>query len=123
MDHIGLLTVDFAAAKAFYRDCLATLGWEFRDYGEHGAAFRKPGSAVFYITPADRDATGLHLAFRAGSRGEVDAFHRVAIASGAADNGAPGLRPDYADGYYAAFVLDRAGNNLEAVYYEDSDVR
>lgn len=118
MDHIGVPVIDLGAAKIFYRACLSVLGWELRDYGERGAAFRKAGSPIFYLSPAEEPGRSVHFAFRAGSREEVDAFHRVALEHGATDHGAPGLRPDYAKGYYAAFVLDPAANNLEAVFYE-----
>ena len=119
MDHIGLPVADLDAAKRFYGACLSVLGWELRDYGERGAAFRKLGTPTFYLSPAGDAGRNVHLAFRARSREEVDAFHRVALEHGATDHGAPGLRPDYAKGYYAAFVLDPAANNLEAVFHEE----
>jgi catechol 2,3-dioxygenase-like lactoylglutathione lyase family enzyme len=118
MDHIGLLVSDLARAKNFYGACLAPLGWQFRDYGARGGVFRNASSPPFYLTPASTDTRGLHLAFRASSREQVEAFHRAALAQGATDNGPPGLRPDYGDGYFAAFVLDTSGNNLEAVHLE-----
>ena len=59
--------------------------------------------------------TGCHLAWRAQTRAQVDAFHRAAIEAGGRDNGAPGLRPDYHPNYYGAFVIDPEGNNIEAV--------
>ena len=118
MDHIGLLVSDLARAKNFYGACLAPLGWKFRDYGARGGVFRNASSPPFYLTPASTDTRGLHLAFRASSREQVEAFHRAALAQGATDNGPPGLRPDYGDGYFAAFVLDTKGNNLEAVHLE-----
>lgn len=62
--------------------------------------------------------THLHVAFRAKSKAEVDAFHRAAVAAGATDNGAPGPRPDYAEHYYACFVLDPDGYNIEAMINE-----
>ena len=118
MDHIGLLVSDLARAKNFYGACLAPLGWQFRDYGARGGVFRNASRPPFYLTPASTDTRGLHLAFRASSREQVEAFHRAALAQGATDNGPPGLRPDYGDGYFAAFVLDTSGNNLEAVHRE-----
>ena len=123
MDHIGLIVSNVEGAKTFYRACLSTLGWEFRDYGDRGGVFRNSGSPPFYITPGAVDASGAHFAFRASSREQVESFHRAAIMQGATDNGAPGLRPDYAQGYYAAFVLDANRNNLEAVYYEAKDAQ
>jgi len=121
MDHIGLLVSDLARAKSFYGACLAPLGWQFRDYGARGGVFRSANSPPLYLTPASTDTHGIHLAFRASSREQVEVFHRVALAHGATDNGSPGLRPDYGDGYFAAFVLDTSGNNLEAVHLESAD--
>lgn len=118
MDHIGLPVVDLAHAKAFFTACLTPLGWELRDYGERGTAFRKSGGVIFYLSPSEAPARGVHLAFAADSRSQVDAFHEAALAAGAIDHGRPGPRPHYADGYYAAFVLDGHGNNLEAVFLE-----
>jgi len=118
MDHIGLLVSDLARAKNFYGACLGPLGWQFRDYGALGGVFRNASSPPFYLTPASTDTRGLHLAFRASSREQVEAFHRAALAQGGTDNGPPGLRPDYGDGYFAAFVVDTSGNNLEAVHLE-----
>ena len=60
----------------------------------------------------------LHLAFMAGNRQQVDAFHRTALEAGAKDNGAPGLRPNYSGRYYAAFVIDPDGHNIEVVCHE-----
>ena len=120
MDHIGLLVSDLARAKSFYGACLAPLGWQFRDYGARGGVFRGANSPPLYLTPASTDTQGIHLAFRASSREQVEVFHRVALAHGATDNGSPGLRLDYGDGYFAAFVLDTSGNNLEAVHLESA---
>jgi catechol 2,3-dioxygenase-like lactoylglutathione lyase family enzyme len=81
-----------------------------------GAAGFGPGGGMpaFWISSnADRGAT--HVAFTASDRASVDAFYEAAVAAGARDNGAPGLRPHYHETYYAAFVHDPDGNNLEAV--------
>jgi catechol 2,3-dioxygenase-like lactoylglutathione lyase family enzyme len=122
LDHIGLAVADFDRAKAFYSAALAPLGVEivhevtaqetgsapFSGYGEGDRAY-------FWISPDDKPKGGLHAAFTAPSRERVDAFHRAAIAAGGRDNGPPGLRPHYHAHYYAAFVLDPDGNNIEAV--------
>jgi predicted lactoylglutathione lyase len=118
VDHFGLLVSDVTRAKTFYKICLSALNWEFRDYGARGGVFRKSGSPPFYLTPASVDASGVHVAFGASSRKQVDEFYATALLHGATGNGAPGLRPDYGEGYYAAFVLDANRNNLEAVYHE-----
>lgn len=122
LDHIGLAVADFDRAKAFYSAALAPLGVAivhevtaqetgsipFAGYGEGDRAY-------FWIGPDAKPKGGVHAAFAAPSRETVDAFHRAAIAAGGRDNGPPGLRPHYHAHYYAAFVLDPDGNNIEAV--------
>jgi catechol 2,3-dioxygenase-like lactoylglutathione lyase family enzyme len=82
-----------------------------------------PGQPQLWLTPADRPPMPLHLAFAAASRTQVDAFHQAALAAGARDNGAPGLRPHYHADYYAAFVTGPDGHNLEAVCHQPQDAR
>ena len=73
----------------------------------------------FWILEGDESSTGVHVAFVAGDRtAAVDSFHSAALGAGGRDNGAPGLRPEYHEGYYGAFVLDPDGNNIEAVHHE-----
>jgi catechol 2,3-dioxygenase-like lactoylglutathione lyase family enzyme len=79
----------------------------------HG--FGSGGNPYFWVGDNERVGAGTHIAFRARSRAEVDAFHVAALAAGGRDNGAPGLRPHYRPDYYAAFVLDPDGINVEAV--------
>src|SRR4029077_9376764 len=74
------------------------------------------GHTSFWVTKG-RLGTPAHVAFRARSRRAVDAFYRAAMEAGGKDNGKPGLRKDYSPPYYAAFVLDRDGNNMEAVTF------
>jgi catechol 2,3-dioxygenase-like lactoylglutathione lyase family enzyme len=119
-DHIGFAVSDFARSKAFYARALAPLGISIvREAEQTGAgahvAFGVDGRPFFWIGTG-RALTGrLHVAFAAGERAAVDAFHRAAIAAGGTDNGAPGLRPHYHANYYGAFVLDPDGHNVEAV--------
>ncbi|MFO1047400.1 MAG: VOC family protein [Geminicoccaceae bacterium] len=113
IDHIHLRVPDLPAAKRFYRAGLAELGVPIAsDQADHLAADE------LWLDGADSGpCTGrVHLAFRAADRATVERFHRAALAAGGRDNGAPGERP-YAPGYYAAFVLDPAGNNIEAVHH------
>jgi catechol 2,3-dioxygenase-like lactoylglutathione lyase family enzyme len=115
MDHFSIPVSDAARSQAFYEATLSALGWSaagFRD-GVY-AGFRKPGAAVFYVNQSDTVAP-VHLAFTASSEDEVRAFHAAALEAGAADHGQPGPRPEYGDGYYAAFILDPDGHNVEAV--------
>jgi catechol 2,3-dioxygenase-like lactoylglutathione lyase family enzyme len=115
IDHIGLRTQNFDALAAFYEAALAPLGYSRLVSFEGGAGFGADGAPPLWLGATQGAASSIHLALRAPSRAAVDAFHAASIARGAKDNGAPGLRTDYAPTYYAAFVIDPDGNNLEAV--------
>jgi catechol 2,3-dioxygenase-like lactoylglutathione lyase family enzyme len=122
LDHLSLGTTDLARAAAFFDAALAALDvvrvWSFPDavgYGSPGGGDRL---AIKHRAGASAPGAGFHLALSARSRVAVDAFHRAALAHGGTDAGAPGLRPQYGAGYYAAFVQDPAGHHLEAVYHE-----
>lgn len=117
IDHLQLVVNDLAAAKRFYLAALAALeipmGGEGDDYFWADELFVSSKDSP----AAQGHATGRgHFAFQAKSRDQVDAFHAAAVAAGGRDNGAPGPRP-YHPGYYAAFVLDPDGNNVEAVFH------
>lgn len=116
-DHIGLKTQDLAASVSFYAAALGPLGGELlaKDEGSAGFGHSDP---VLWLYAAERVTGGAHLAFKAASRKAVGAFHARALETGGRDNGAPGLRTDYGAGYYAAFVTDPDGNNVEAVCLE-----
>ena len=122
LDHIGYPVADFARSKAFYETALKPLGLallmevtkEQTGAGAH-AGFGHDDKPFFWIGTGAKAAGGTHVAFAAATRAEVDAFHRAALAAGGRDNGAPGLRPHYHPNYYAAFVFDPDGNNVEAV--------
>ncbi|MFA9438333.1 VOC family protein [Uliginosibacterium sp. sgz301328] len=120
IDHIQLVVRDVAASQRFYQAVFDALGIPMGGTG--------PGffwADELFISSADSPAahgelTGrCHLAFQANDKGMVDAFHRAALAHGGRDNGAPGERP-YHPGYYAAFVLDPDGNNIEAVFHGEA---
>ncbi|WP_266170197.1 VOC family protein [Dyella subtropica] len=124
LDHIGVRVSNYARSKAFYAKVLAPLGGELvaevteEQSGSRAfAGFGINGKPAFWIS-ADpiAELSDIHVAFVAPSREAVDAFHRIAIAAGATDNGEPGVRPHYHANYYAAFVLDLDGHNVEAVY-------
>jgi catechol 2,3-dioxygenase-like lactoylglutathione lyase family enzyme len=112
-DHITLRVGDFAASLAFYEAALAPLGIELRVEDGTGAAFGERPS--FLLTSRRARTANVHVAFRAPDTRAVDAFHAAALQNGGTDNGAPGIRADYAPNYYAAFALDPDGNNVEAV--------
>lgn len=116
-DHLSLPVADIARSRAFYATALTALGFDELE-GEGYVAFGASGDEGFCLVDGDPGAATVHVAFRAASRAEVDAFHAAALAAGAKDNGAPGIREHYAPGYYAAFVLDPDGYNVEAVFHE-----
>jgi catechol 2,3-dioxygenase-like lactoylglutathione lyase family enzyme len=120
LDHIGIKTGHYPAAKAFYDAALAPLGAKVMmqvplEYtgGQHVVGFGRD-HPVFWLSEGEPGA-GHHIAFAARNRAEVDAFYKAALAAGGRDNGGPGLRPLYHPDYYGAFVLDPDGNNAEAV--------
>jgi catechol 2,3-dioxygenase-like lactoylglutathione lyase family enzyme len=115
IDHMSLPAPDTAAAVAFYERVLAPLGYGIAMEYDGAAGFGRDGKPVLWIVPAEVPPTPIHVAIVAADRAAVDAFHAAALAAGAADNGGPGLRPHYHPSYYAAFVRDPMGNNLEAV--------
>ncbi len=119
LDHVSFGVADFARSKAFYEQALAPLGVrQLREYGGTIAAFGEREPPYFWLY-GERDVTqgALHFAFTAADRPAVEAFHAAALAAGGTDNGAPGLR-DYHPNYYAAFVLDPDGHNIEAVCHD-----
>jgi catechol 2,3-dioxygenase-like lactoylglutathione lyase family enzyme len=115
VDHIELRCADLAASKRFYAAALAVLGRELVEL--------RPTLIVadeLCLTPANGDPSShVHLAFQTASRDQVARFHAAALAAGGRDNGGPGERR-YHPGYYAAFVLDPDGNNIEAVYHGEA---
>jgi catechol 2,3-dioxygenase-like lactoylglutathione lyase family enzyme len=116
IDHVTLRVSDFEASKAFYSTVLAPLGHElaWEDVEKRLAEW-----GDFSIAQDEKPLSeNVHVAFEANNREEVDAFHRVAIEAGYRDNGSPGERPIYHEGYYGAFVLDPDGNNVEAVFHD-----
>ena len=119
LDHIGLDVTDIARSRVFYETALKPLGYavvqQVEEDGTTVVMFGVGGEIDFVIADKDRPGEANHVAFRAESRAQVDAFHAAALAAGGHDNGPPGLRPNYGPTYYAAFVLDPDGFNIEAV--------
>jgi len=115
-DHVGIRVKDLAKAARLYEAMLAPLGHVAGARGDGYAGFGPKDGPCFWLHEKTRNqAAGCHVALRAQTREAVDRFHAAALAAGAKDNGAPGLRVDYGPSYYAAFVLDADGNNIEAV--------
>src|SRR5687768_12498083 len=112
-DHVHLRVADLAASRRFYEGALEPLGIPVRG-GEHAFA-----ADELYVSSDGPPTTGLHFAFQAADRDTVHRFYEAALAAGGRDNGAPGDR-EYHPGYYAAFVLDPDGNNVEAVYHGEA---
>jgi catechol 2,3-dioxygenase-like lactoylglutathione lyase family enzyme len=114
--HTGLAVRDFKAARRFYERALAPLGYTAKmEHGE-STGFNDGKNTDFWIGKGNVEPT--HVAFEAKSKEEVEAFYRAALSAGARDNGGPGYRRDYWPGYYAAFVYDLDGHNIEAVWYD-----
>ena len=120
-DHVALNVRDYRASKAFYEQALAPLGYRLVNASEdrHSAAFGTD-AVEFIINQREPFGTGTHVAFTAADRPTVDAFHAAALVAGGRDNGAPGIREQYHLNYYAAFVYDLDGNNIEAVCHVGS---
>lgn len=120
VDHIQLVVRDLAASQKFYRAVADTLGVEWGGEGPGFFWFDELFVSTKDSPAADGRLTGLnHLAFQARDRAMVDAFHKNTLAAGGRDNGAPGER-SYHPGYYAAFVTDPDGNNIEAVFHGEA---
>jgi len=115
LDHISLSVTDPVRARAFYAKALAPLGYKLVSEYEGGFGIGQEGGSTIWAGQGPAQKPIAHLAFRAQDRRQVDAFHKAALAAGAKDNGKPGLRENYSPTYYAAFVLDPDGNNVEAV--------
>lgn len=120
IDHIQLVVADLAASRRFYAAIFEALNIPLG--GEFEGAFWYD---ELFVSTADSLAahghlTGrCHLAFQASGPAQVEAFHKAGLAAGGRDNGAPGMRP-YHPGYYAAFLLDPDGNNIEAVFHGEA---
>lgn len=114
IDHVHLVVRDLAASKRFYAAVLAVLGRRIEGEGEHYFF----SDELFVSTPDEHSGTPMrvHLAFQAADREAVQRFHAAGLAAGGTDHGAPGLRKYHAD-YYAAFLIDPDGNNIEAVFH------
>lgn len=126
LDHVGFAVADAERSRSFYEAALKPLGIglvmsvtpEQTESGGTAHGFGTEGNPCFWIGDNERVGEGTHVAFTAETRDQVDAFHEAALAAGGRDNGAPGLRPNYGSNYYAAFVLDPDGLNIEAVCHK-----
>jgi catechol 2,3-dioxygenase-like lactoylglutathione lyase family enzyme len=117
LDHVGLDVSDYERSKAFYEKALAPLGLKLLIEPVPGIAGFGDGQKPFFWIATGRRApqSGVHVAFAVDNRETVDSFHAAALEAGGTDNGEPGVREVYHPTYYAAYVLDPDGNNVEAV--------
>lgn len=126
ISHVSLGANDVSSMLSFYDAVLAPLGVRrVMETGEHGVAYGRRFPEFWVGHPHDgRPATpgnGIHIAFLAGDRSQVDAFHSAGLRTGGTCDGPPGLRPQYAPHYYGAFLRDPEGNKVEAMLLEDFD--
>lgn len=122
IDHTGVAVSDPQKSRTFYEQALAPLGYKVLmeipkevTGGKVVLGFGEPDKPDFWIHEGTPQTPPIHVAFRAKTRADVDAFYKAAMAAGGRDNGAPGPRPHYHPNYYGAFVLDPDGHNIEAV--------
>lgn len=127
LDHLAIAVSDLARSRAFYERVLASLGYSLRkEVPQFGVGFGVADGPLktrdphgdFWIYEGSPFADRFHLAFSALDRASVEAFHAAGLAAGGTDNGPPGPRPHYHENYYAAFILDPDGYNIEAVCHD-----
>ncbi|HTS42529.1 MAG TPA: VOC family protein [Xanthobacteraceae bacterium] len=121
IDHISIEVSDLARATKFYESVLGTLGMTKLRTWPTASGFGKV-YPEFWLNarpemPKTRDDSGIHICLRARGKDAVDAFFAAALREGATSDGRPGLRPEYNDRYYAAFIRDLDGNRIEAVTF------
>jgi catechol 2,3-dioxygenase-like lactoylglutathione lyase family enzyme len=117
-DHVKFGVSDYAASRAFFLEALEPLGVVVVAEGSptYGVELAPPeGEVSLCLYQTDEKPAHLHVAFKADTRQQVEAFYRAALEAGGKDNGAPGVRPQYNANYYAAFVIGPDGHNIEVV--------
>jgi len=116
IEHVGIYVNDLGASVAFYQEALVAIGFALCTRDEGSAGFGAPGAPRFWLSATDAAPTArAHICFSAPDRGSVAKFHQAGQRAGGRDNGGPGLRPDYGPTYYAAYLFDPDGNNVEAL--------
>ncbi|HZO82281.1 MAG TPA: VOC family protein [Candidatus Binataceae bacterium] len=118
IDHVSIGVKDIAAARRFYDAALAPLGYKCLSESKEALGYGADSPQLWILSvkrpvPAD-EGSGLHICLQAARHVDVDAFHAAALKTGGRDNGKPGVRKDYGDNYYAAFVVDPEGYRIEA---------
>ena len=126
IDHVGLSVSDYKKARKFYDAALKPLGWkvvmEYKWDGGVSAGYGTQGKPFLWISTGKQTTPHIHLALGAETRPKVGAFYKAAIKAGGKANGGPGLREHYHPTYYAAFVFDPDGHNIEAVCHAPETV-
>jgi catechol 2,3-dioxygenase-like lactoylglutathione lyase family enzyme len=122
IDHVSVRVMDISRSVAFYKAALAPLGYDVLMEFPGTAGLGTPGKPDVWLMQTDKPLNPTHLAL-SSERELVDAFHAAAVAAGGTDNGPPGVRADYHPNYYAAFILDPEGNNIEVVCHADPNAR
>src|SRR3954453_20921413 len=117
LDHLTVPVKDLRGARTFYRKALGPLGMRVNLDFQESFGMGSKSENIFWLAKDQEASGGGHYALRVENPEEVDAFYQAALAAGGKDNGKPGPRPDYGPNYYAAFVKDREGNNIEVVCY------
>lgn len=118
LDHVSLRVQDLSRAVAFYRTALAPIGYDVLAEYPGTIGMGADGKADLWISQTEQPLHPMHLAF-GSDRDRIVAFHAAALSAGGFDNGAPGVRADYHPHYFAAFVRDPEGNNIEVVCHAD----
>jgi catechol 2,3-dioxygenase-like lactoylglutathione lyase family enzyme len=126
IDHMGIPVSNIEQSRKFYEAALGALGMSVQmkvgsdgtESGGTALGFGVPGEKIFWIGDGEKVGEGIHVAFTADSRAQVDEFHAAGLRAGGRDNGRPGPRPNYGPNYYAAFLYDPDGTNIEAVCYK-----
>jgi catechol 2,3-dioxygenase-like lactoylglutathione lyase family enzyme len=122
VDHVLFVVADLAASRRLYTAALATLGIEELNANETCVGYGRQGLDDFAICQGSPATTASHVAFDAATREQVDAFFEAGLAAGASARGEPGVWVQYSDRYYAAFLNDLHGNNVEAVFHSPEPV-
>jgi len=131
IDHVGIAVSDAERSRIFYDELLAAIGLQRlitipaadNPSGGEAHGYGRNDDPFFWIGDNEAVGEGTHIAFRVENRAQVHAFHSAGLLAGGRDHGGPGLRPHYGPSYYAAFILDPDGINVEAVCHAEVDLR
>ena len=116
LEHVSIPVKDHGKSKILYAAILVPLGYKVKHEMEDATGFMEGGHTSIWITQKS-EMSPIHVAISGKSKKAVEDFHATALSEGATDNGAPGFRTDYGDDYFAAFIHDLDGNNIEACYF------